>query len=138
MYYRQLQAWLLAAVGAVEILAFGPAVMPREWMNAGHEWLGLGDLSQAPAIEAVMRQVSFIYGLHGISLCVMATDVVRFRPLIVLMGVTSLIYGIVFLLSDMSLGLPRIWVIGNGGSVLLIGAILLWLLWAEAREARRD
>ena len=66
------------------MLAFGAVFMPRESMAGWHAWLGLGDLAQAPAIEAVMRQVSFTYGLHGIVLMVMAANVVRYRPLVVL------------------------------------------------------
>ena len=126
---------MLCAVGLVEILAFGAVVMPLEWMNAGHEWLGLGDLSQAPAVEAVMRQVSFSYGLHGIALLLIATDVARYRPLVVLSSVGYLAYGAVFLLTDIGLGMPRLWVIGNGGSTLLVGAILLGLVCADSRRS---
>ncbi len=129
---RRLQAWVLRAVGVVELFAFGGAVMPSAWMDAGHVWLGLGDLSTAPAVEAVMRQVSFSYGLHGIGLLMIAFDVERYRPLVILSAAGYLIYGAVFLLTDMSLGMPRLWVIGNSGSCLLIGSLLVGLLWKDA------
>lgn len=137
MDYRNLQAWVLRAVAIVELFAFGAVVMPLEWMIQGHRWLGLGDLSQAPAVEAVMRQVSFSYGLHGIALLVIASDVGRYRPLVILSALGYLVYGAVFLLTDIGLGMPRLWVVGNGGSCLLVGTILLGLLWAEARESAR-
>ena len=135
MTNRCLQAWILRLVGCVEILAFPAAVMPRDWMAAGHEWLGLGDLSSAPAVEAVMRQVSFTYGLHGIGLWLIASDVVRYRPLVVLGAACYLAYGLVFLVTDMSVGMPTVWVVGNGGSCVLIGTLLAWLLGLDRPAA---
>ncbi len=117
-------------------MAFGAVFMPRESMAGWHAWLGLGDLAQAPAIEAVMRQVSFTYGLHGIVLMVMAANVVRYRPLVVLSALGYLVYGAAFLFTDMHLGMPRLWVVGNGGSCLLIGTLLAALLWAQHQRER--
>ena len=132
--YRRLEAWILRAVGVVEMMAFGAVVMPREWMAESHQWMGLGDLSQAPAVEAVMRQVSFSYGLHGIGILMIASDVTCYRPLVVLSAVGYLAYGVAFLFGDMRLGLPAMWVAGNAGSCLLIGGLLSSLLIAERRR----
>ena len=137
MDYLRIEAWILRAVGVVELMAFGAVIMPREWMAKSHQWMGLGDLSQAPAVEAVMRQVSFSYGLHGIDILLIASDVTRYRPLVVL-TVGYLAYGMAFLFGDMRLGMPALWVAGNAGSCLLIGGLLTTLLIADAGAKRHD
>ena len=131
MNYRRLQAWVLRLVGAVEVLAFGAVVLPRAWMNAMHARMGLADMPEGPVFDSVMRQVSFTYGLHGIGMWLIASDVVRYRPLVILTGIGYLAAGPAFLLIDLSNGMPWFWTAGNGGSCLLIGVLVLGLLWAE-------
>lgn len=135
--YQRAQALVLRLVGTVELLAFGAAFMPAVWMSAGHQWLGLGELTGGPVVESVMRQVSFVYGLHGIGMWVIASDLPRYRPLVVLSAIGYLLFGIVFFVIDMGLGLPKFWVLGNSGATVLIGILLLGLLGAE-RSARNQ
>ena len=134
MDYERGQACVLRLVGLVELLAFGAVFMPCASMAGWHQWLGLGDLADAPAVEAVMRQVSFTYGLHGVGLLVMASNVTRYRPLVIMGAIGYLTYGVAFLSTDMHLGMPSVWVVGNGGSCLLIGTLLAALLWADQRR----
>jgi hypothetical protein len=122
---------VLSAVGIVQTMAFVAVLMPLEWMETGHQWLGLGELSKAPAVESVMRQASFIYGMFGIAQLVMARDVVRYRSLLILCAIGYFVYGATFLFTDVSLGMPWLWIAGEGGCSLLIGAILAGLLWAD-------
>jgi hypothetical protein len=137
MKWRLLQAWVLRLVGAVEMLAFGAVFLPRAWMEAAHAWLGLAEMPQGPVFDSVMRQVSFSYGLHGVALWLVAADVVRYRPLVVLTAVGYLLAGPVFFVIDLGNGMPWSWMAGNGGSCLLVGVILLVLLWGE-RAAHQD
>jgi len=111
-------------------------VMPREWMEAGHAWLSTGEMPKGPVFDSVMRQVSFTYGLHGVALWIIASDVVRYRPLVVLTAVGYLLAAPVFLVIDLGNGMPWLWMAGNSGGCLLVGALLAQLLWAE-RSARR-
>ena len=37
------------------MLAFGAVVMPRAWMEASHEWLGLGMMPDGPVINFMIR-----------------------------------------------------------------------------------
>ena len=137
MNYLRLQAWVLGLVGLVELFAFGAAVMPRTWMESGYAWLGVGEMPTDPVFESAMRQISFSYGLHGVGLLLIATDVVRYRPLVILSAVGYLAFGVVFLFSDIAVGMPRMWVAGNAGSAMLVGGILMGLVWGEhQREAR--
>jgi hypothetical protein len=133
MNYKRLQAWVLRLVGIVELLAFVSVVMPRAWMDACHAALGPGELPPGPVFDAVMRQTSFTYGLHGVGLWFMAVDVARYRPLVWLTGVGYLLAGPAFIAIDLCDGLPWFWAAGNGGSCVLIGALVLGLLWAERK-----
>jgi hypothetical protein len=128
MNYRRLQTWVLRLVGVVEMLAFVSVVMPRAWMDAANAGLSLEKLPEGPVFDAVMRQTSFTYGLHGVGLWIIAADVARYRPLVWLTGVGYLLAGAAFVAIDLCDGLPWFWAAGNGGSCLLIGALVLGLL----------
>ena len=123
-------------VGAVEMLAFGGVFLPRAWMEAIHAGMGLTEMPKGPVFDSVMRQVSFTYGVHGVALWFIAADVGRYRPLVILTAVGYLLAGPVFFAVDLHNGMPWSWIAGNGGSCLLIGALLLGLLWGE-KAARK-
>jgi len=144
MNYRFLQAWALRLVGIVELLAFGAVVMPASWMEASHAAMGYPETPKGPVFDSVMREVSWSYALHGVGMWFIAWDVVRYRPLVILTGFGYLVTCPVFVAIDLSNGMPWFWVVGNGGSCLLVGVVVLGLLWAEraarnkARSAARD
>src|SRR5437899_466904 len=79
----RLLAALLRLEGTIEMLAFVAVVMPHAWMAATHRWLGLGELPTFPLLDYMIRSVSLLYGLHGVLLWLLATDVARFRMLII-------------------------------------------------------
>lgn len=56
---RLLQTWLLRLTGTVEIGAFLAVAMPRQWMDAGHRWLGLGAMPEGAIVSFIIRQASF-------------------------------------------------------------------------------
>ena len=124
---RRLQSWLLRLAGSVEILAFIAVVMPRSWMETAHAWLGLGDMPGGPLIMFMIRQASYTYGMHGISLWVIASNVERFRLLVLLNGIAFLVAGPVFFLIDYTSGMPLWWTLGDTLSCAFFGAALLWL-----------
>jgi hypothetical protein len=118
---------LLRLVGCSELLAFIAVVMPRSWMESSHLWLGLGHMPEGAVLMFLIRQASYTYGMHGISLWVIASDVKRFRPLLVLNGISFLLAGPVFLFIDYTAGTPMWWTLGDGPSCGLVGAAMLWL-----------
>ena len=83
------------------------------------------------------QSVDLGYGLHGVGLSLIASDVVRYRPLVILSALGYLAFGIVFLFIDTGLGMPALWVVGNNGSAMLVGALLLGLVWAQWRHEMR-
>lgn len=120
-------AWLLRVAGLFEILAFFAVVMPRVWMEVAHAWLGLGEMPGGPIIMFMIRQSSYVYGMHGVSLWILALDPKRFRPLVIFNGVGFLLGALVFFLIDYVSGMPWWWTLmdalGCGG----FGAALFWL-----------
>jgi len=127
MNRQRLQSWLLRVTGSVEILAFFAVLMPRSWMEASHAWLGMGEMPEGAVLMFMIRQASYVYGMHGVSLWVLASDVKRFRPLIVLNGISFLLAAPVFLIIDHTAGMPLYWTISDAVGCGLIGAALLWL-----------
>jgi hypothetical protein len=127
MKRERVVAWLLRLAGATEILAFVAVVMPRSWMESSHAWLGMGEMQTSPLLMFMIRQASYTYGMHGVGLWLVARDVRRFRPFVILNGVAFLLAAPVFYLIDESAGMPWWWTLSDVLGVGLFGAALLWL-----------
>ena len=127
MNYNRLLRWLLRITGSTEILAFVAVVMPRSWMELSHAWLGLGEMPSGPIIMFMIRQASYVYGMHGVSLWLLASDVDRFRPLVILNGVSFLLAALVFFVIDYTSGIPLWWTTVDTFSCAFFGAAVLWL-----------
>jgi len=124
---QQLQRFILRLSGAIEILAFIAVVMPRSWMEASHTWVGLGVMPGAPLLMFMIRQASYVYGMHGVSLWVMASDLKRFRPLLILNGISFTLAAGVFFWIDYSSGMPWFWTLSDPIGCGFFGIALLWL-----------
>ncbi len=127
MNHRRLLSWLLFLGGWVEILSFVAVVMPHSWMVTAHTWLGMGQMPEGAVVMFMIRQASYAYGMHGVSLLVLASDVKRFRPLVLLNGLSFLLAAPVFFLIDYSAGMPWFWTIGDSLACGLFGAAVLVL-----------
>jgi len=127
MTSQRLLAWLLRLAGAFEVLAFFAVVMPRSWMEVSHAWLGMGEMGRGPLIMFMIRQASFTYGMHGVSLLVLASDVTRFRKLVILNGIGFLLAGPIFFLIDWTAGMPGWWTAGDALGCGGAGAAILLL-----------
>ena len=127
MNAQRLQAWLLRLAGAVELLAFVAVVMPRSWMEIAHAWLGLGEFPTGPITMFMIRQASYTYGMHAISLFVIASDVERYRAFVILNGISFLLAALVFFLIDETSGMPWWWTLGDTLGCAGFGIALLLL-----------
>jgi hypothetical protein len=123
---KPLLAWLLRFVGLVEILAFIAVIMPRSWMEASHAWLGLGGMPHGSVLMFLIRQASYSYGMHGVSLWIIASDVKRFRALVVFNGIAYLLAAPVFFTIDYLSGMPMWWALGDSTGCGLVGVALLF------------
>jgi len=131
----QFQSWLLRLGGSFEILAFVAVVMPRAWMETSHTWLGLGEMPDGPIIMFMIRQASYAYGMHGVSLWIIASDVNRFRLIVRFNGISFLLAAPVFFLIDYHSGMPWYWTISDSLACAFFGAALLWLNRGESQKS---
>jgi len=127
MNSRILTAWILRLSGAVEILAFIAVIMPRSWMEISHAWLGMGAMPSGPVLMFMIRQASYTYGMHGVSLWVLASDVIRFRKLVILNGIAYLLAGPIFFWIDYTTGMPWYWTAIDSLGCLCFGTAILGL-----------
>jgi hypothetical protein len=127
MNRQRLLSVVLLVAGAVEILAFVAVLMPRSWMEVAHTWLGLGEMPRGPLIMFMIRQASYVYGMHGVSLWVLASNVDRFRPLVLLNGISFLLAGVLFFVIDYTAGMPLWWTLADASGCASFGAVVLGL-----------
>ncbi|HEV2663870.1 MAG TPA: hypothetical protein VG324_03120, partial [Blastocatellia bacterium] len=66
-------------------------------------------------------------GVHGISLWILASDVVRFRPLVRLNGASFLVAAPVFFVIDYTTGMPSFWTVIDTLGCAFFGGAMLWL-----------
>lgn len=118
---------LLRVAGSVEILAFFAVLMPRSWMEVSHAWLGLGRMPEGAVLMFMIRQASYVYGMHGVSLWVLSTDVRRFRLLVLLNAISFTLAAPLFFIIDHTAGMPLYWTLSDSLGCGLFGLALLWL-----------
>lgn len=119
---------ILRLAGTCEMLAFFAVVMPRSWMEVSHAWLGMGVMPEGSVLMYMIRQASYTYGMHGVSLWVLASDPDRFRPMILLNGISYLLAGVVFFIIDHHSGMPLWWSVGDSLACGSFGAAMLVLI----------
>jgi hypothetical protein len=130
------QKRLLQIGGTIEAFAFVAAVMPRTWMEAAHVWLGMGTMPEGAVVDFMIRQSSFFYGMHGLLLWVLATDVERFQPVVRFVGWMFLAFGPAFFVIDSGTGTPLWWTVCDPLACGLYGAAILWVDRALSSSAR--
>jgi hypothetical protein len=129
------QALLLRLGATVEMLAFPWVLIPRAWMERSHESLGMGQMPVGTVVDFTIRQSAFFYGMHGLLMWWLAKDVVRYRPLVRLIGWTYFAFGPVFLLIDWTSGTPLWWTICDPAVTLVFGGLILWCDRHVSRES---
>jgi hypothetical protein len=122
----------LRLLAILQILTGAIVFMPVAWIAAWHAWLGLGPLPDDAVLRYVIRGAAYAQGAIGVLLWIMATDVVRYRPLVIATAAIYLVGAPAFYSIDTIAGMPRFWCIFDSVSCLLSGAILLVLCLGSA------
>jgi hypothetical protein len=126
--------WLLLLIGGIELCAIPFIFFPVAWMDAVHDRvLGLGPLPNQPIVEYLARSLSALYAVHGAVVVRLSCDVVRFRPIIAFLGWVHLLLGLTILGTDLAVGWPLFWSLGEGPGIAVGGVVILTL----TRIARR-
>jgi hypothetical protein len=116
----------LRIVGTSSLLAIFAVAMPREWMNSAHQWLGLGELPDAPIVGYLARSTSAFYALTGGLLWVISFEPRRYRKVLLYIGVAFTLLGLTLLAVDISEGLPLYWILMEGPIDTLFGLIMVY------------
>ncbi|MFG0263163.1 MAG: hypothetical protein ACF788_12295 [Novipirellula sp. JB048] len=119
--------WFLRGVGGVTLLAFAAAVMPEKWMIEIGEALQMDPFPAAPLTFYLARHLSALYGFVGIGLLVLASDLVRYRPLVRYLAIGTVGFGVVQFVIDAMSGLPAWWTLGESVTTVLGGSMIMWL-----------
>ena len=117
---------LLRVIGVFCLPAFFAFVMPKSWMAAGHEWLGMGAFPDKPIAEYLARATSALCGFYGGLLIMLAADVHRYARIITFQAVTLLAIGAIAFVILLPSGMPMWWIVSDaGGAVVMCVAMLV-------------
>ncbi|MEM6777314.1 MAG: hypothetical protein AAF670_06630 [Planctomycetota bacterium] len=122
--------WLLLflrGVGGFTLFAFAAAVMPANWMVAIADELHVTMPADSPLAFYLARNLSLLYGYVGAALLVIATDLQRYRPLVHWAAWGTISFSLAQFVVDGQSGLPMWWTLGESGSTLLGGCLLMWI-----------
>ena len=123
----------LRITGCVTGLALVFVMVPYSWMNAIHQYLGMGTLPSEPVVGYLARSLSAFYAFLGGLLWVLSFDVRRHRLALCYVGAGSVALGLILLGVDFVEGMPRYWRLSEGPWGIALGALLLWLSWRVRR-----
>ncbi|MFV2068694.1 MAG: hypothetical protein ACC645_17115 [Pirellulales bacterium] len=119
--------WILRISAVLLLAAVFPTVMRFAWMDAIHRHLGMGELPDVPIVSYLTRSLSAMYAMHGALMFFVSLDVRRFLPVVRCLAVLGILFGIGMIVLDVSVGLPLLWIIGEGPFIIVLGGVLLWL-----------
>jgi len=93
-----------------------------------NDWIGLDPLVDTPLMNSLTRSLSALYAFVGLLTWTLSTDIRRYRPLIVCLGVSYLVSGAALLILDFTVGMPLAWAVVERPVVMGTGALQLWLV----------
>ncbi len=120
-------AFVLRALGFLDLLAIFAVVIPSAWLSVAHAWAGLGPFPAEPIAEYLARSTSALYALHGAMVVFISFDVGRYERLIRFMALAALVHGAVILGIDVALQMPALWRYSEGPTFAATGVIVLWM-----------
>jgi hypothetical protein len=115
----------LRIIAVMQILTVGIVFVPLAWLDAWHAWLGLGTMPDDALLRFAIRGAAFAQAGIGVLMWVMATDVVRFRPLVIACGWIYLVGGPAFYWIETVAGMPQSFCLFDSISCFFAGGILL-------------
>ncbi|MBN2180389.1 MAG: hypothetical protein JW715_00640 [Sedimentisphaerales bacterium] len=99
--------------------------MPYSWMDATHRWLGMGKLPAEPIVGYLARSTSAFYAFFGGLLLLTSFDLYKYRQLLIYIGITHVLFGILLLVIDLMGSLPLFWGLTEGPVGLIFGVIIV-------------
>jgi len=125
---------LLRIFGSTMLLAVFAIMMPYSWMNAIHQWIGMGQLPDEPIVGYLARSTSAFYALFGGLLWALSWDLRRHRLVLCYLGAVSILFGLVFFGVDWLGGMPFYWSLTEGPIGVILGILILFLSYRVGRQ----
>ena len=111
------------------------ALLPWAWVDSVLVWCGLGHQPDAVVLHYLLRGAGFLLLAFGALIWVVASDVVRYQPVVIAIIAIFLVGAPVSYLIDAIVGLPGWWCILDFTICLLAGGIPLALyLWSSSND----
>lgn len=120
-------AGLLRGLGLIDLAALVPVFLPMPSIAWVHQWMGLEPLPDGRIVEYLVRTTPALYALHGALLLYVSFDVVRYRPVIRLLGWLMAAHGAVLVFIDFHAGMPLWWTWCEGPIFAVSGLALVVL-----------
>ncbi len=125
--YEKVLVLLLRLDGIIMLVALLPSIMPLAWMKEVHQCLGMGELPDGPIIGYLTRSLSIMYAMHGAVLFFVSLDVRRFLPVVKVVAVLTILFGLWLIALDVTIGMPVFWIAAEGPSLFVLYCVVLWL-----------
>src|SRR5437016_10317072 len=101
--------------------------MPFSTMKTINDAIGLAELPDTPLANYLTRSVSALYVYQGLLLLYLSFDVRRYEQLISLVAWVNIVFGVFMLILDTVVGMPWLWTVAEGTSILSVGVVILCL-----------
>ena len=118
---------ILRLIGGCGLFAIPAIFLPYSWMNAIHEYVGLGELPDAPIVSYLTRSLSAFYAAVSVIILFVSFDIRRYRSFVKLWAVIIVAMGFVLLGIDVAAGMPTSWTLSEGPPTIAVGLLILWL-----------
>lgn len=119
--------FLLRLEAIVLLTALIPALMPFAWMKDIHRSLGMGELPDGPVIGYLTRSLSLMYAMFGAVLLFVSLDLRRYLPVVKLIAVLGIAFGLWMAALDIAVGMPLPWIAAEGPFIFLLYCVVFWL-----------
>lgn len=121
---------VLAVTGVVCLLSASGALLP--WTSIAR-FLEMMGLEAAPAHRLIvycLRLVGLSFALIGVFFLILATDPLRYRPMLVLAVCGLWAMALAALVTGWRVGMPRFWYLGDATSCVIV-AVLIHARWPK-------
>jgi hypothetical protein len=118
----------------ITVTSFLAMFLPVEWMASIHRAIGLGEFPRAPVVDYLARSIAALYGFHGVLLLIVSTDVVRYRSLVWYVAILNVVFGLMLVVIDLNAGMPLLWTLFEGPSIVVYGILVALLNNAPAKS----
>lgn len=123
---------ILVVIGLVCLLSASlGAFVPWPSLSRGMACLGFDDLSLTPLGLYALRLASLGCGLFGVFFLILASDPIRYRPMLALATVGLFLLGFAALAIGWLLRVQPPWYLADAGFCLL-GALLILIFWPRS------